>query len=311
MLLYILLPPRSPSRVCLISRFDMLKLVLSLLLVGFAAGQPHRNCADDNGGCDQICTPGTTSGPGVCSCEDGYVLDDDGHSCEDINECATNNGGCDQICINTQDGTGNNTDSNACACNPGYVLAPDGHSCDPTGTSTGGTVTVQLTQALYKDRECYDEFADKLTTPYGNDVCYGLQNPEGYYVKYHFGRDELHFLVSHEPDCSNAVQHFACIVGACCNISSFPGGSAEAQFAMYTWTLPATTGYATTGHSGIPQRDVVAEQVAGAVVGAVMGFLCMILIAIFMYRWHKRRQANKRLSEGYHSVSSPLLQTTL
>ena len=36
-------------------------------------------CADNNGGCSQICI--NTNGNHQCSCEDGYLLNSDGRTC--------------------------------------------------------------------------------------------------------------------------------------------------------------------------------------------------------------------------------------
>ena len=42
-------------------------------------------CEEENGGCDQRCD--NTDGSYVCTCNDGYYLDEDKHSCHDIDEC--------------------------------------------------------------------------------------------------------------------------------------------------------------------------------------------------------------------------------
>uniref|UniRef100_H2Y973 Uncharacterized protein n=1 Tax=Ciona savignyi TaxID=51511 RepID=H2Y973_CIOSA len=57
-----------------------------------------------------------------CTCEDGYVLEADGHNCTETNECDNNNGGCEQICENTPG-------SYNCACPPGFGLRSDGKTC--------------------------------------------------------------------------------------------------------------------------------------------------------------------------------------
>ena len=39
-------------------------------------------CSINNGGCDEMCT--NTNGSYVCSCNDGYILNDDGLTCDGI-----------------------------------------------------------------------------------------------------------------------------------------------------------------------------------------------------------------------------------
>ena len=100
-------------------------------------------CALCNGGCQHTCI--NTEGNYSCSCDSGYVIKENGLSCEgmtvagivnpilqsliilytDINECALNNGGCQHKCINT-DG------SYYCSCDTGYDLQQDKLSCQGT-----------------------------------------------------------------------------------------------------------------------------------------------------------------------------------
>ena len=64
-----------------------------------------------------------TSGAYSCACPDGYVQNEDGMTCDDIDECADNNGGCAQICDNGPGGY-------LCGCEGGYTLNADGKTCD-------------------------------------------------------------------------------------------------------------------------------------------------------------------------------------
>uniref|UniRef100_A0A8C6V9U6 Fibulin 5 n=1 Tax=Naja naja TaxID=35670 RepID=A0A8C6V9U6_NAJNA len=71
------------------------------------------------GYCQQLCAnvPGSYS----CTCNPGFVLNEDGRSCQDVNECTSSNP-CVQNCINTYG-------SFLCRCDPGYELETDGISC--------------------------------------------------------------------------------------------------------------------------------------------------------------------------------------
>ncbi|XP_035661509.1 vitamin K-dependent protein S-like isoform X2 [Branchiostoma floridae] len=73
-------------------------------------------CTSNNGGCAHTCTSSL-----ICSCRDGFVLNEDGLSCDDVDECASNNGGCAQTCTNTPG-------SFFCTC-PNYVSNASGLAC--------------------------------------------------------------------------------------------------------------------------------------------------------------------------------------
>ncbi|XP_065910791.1 mucin-like protein isoform X2 [Dysidea avara] len=73
------------------------------------------------GACEQNCI--NTDGSFECSCDSGYELDNDGRSCNDINECLSSITSCpsNMICINTDGGYN-------CDCPPGTVR--NGSNCD-------------------------------------------------------------------------------------------------------------------------------------------------------------------------------------
>ena len=100
-------------------------------------------CAEGVSGCAQNCTD--TDGGYNCSCYDGYLLENDDHSCNgnffsaclqwtiigqgedflfiiDVDECQENLHSCQHICTNT-DG------SFSCGCNEGFMLDGDGQNC--------------------------------------------------------------------------------------------------------------------------------------------------------------------------------------
>ncbi|XP_017074068.1 multiple epidermal growth factor-like domains protein 6 [Drosophila eugracilis] len=54
-------------------------------------------CEIENNGCEHICH---TSTGGQCSCRNGFSINANGKSCDDVDECLVNNGGCDQLCLN-------------------------------------------------------------------------------------------------------------------------------------------------------------------------------------------------------------------
>ncbi|XP_013398724.1 sushi, von Willebrand factor type A, EGF and pentraxin domain-containing protein 1 [Lingula anatina] len=73
-------------------------------------------------GCEQYCSQLDRRYDPTCLCMEGYVLDQNGRNCTDINECGVNNGGCEDVCINEEGGY-------RCACFPSRVLSNDGLRC--------------------------------------------------------------------------------------------------------------------------------------------------------------------------------------
>ena len=75
-----------------------------------------------NSGCSQLCISNIDDSY-TCSCQNGYELSNDNHTCTDIDECTVNdNGGCEQICHNTNG-------SYYCSCLTGYLLSINDHNC--------------------------------------------------------------------------------------------------------------------------------------------------------------------------------------
>eukprot|EP00794_Sanderia_malayensis_P008172 gene8172-9048_t len=80
-------------------------------------------CSTNNAGCTQICADLKIGFQ--CSCRDGFKLNSDGKTCDDINECETY-GTCSQHCKNS-------LGSYKCSCQKGYTLKKDGRSCRVQG----------------------------------------------------------------------------------------------------------------------------------------------------------------------------------
>ncbi|KAL2079309.1 hypothetical protein ACEWY4_025053 [Coilia grayii] len=75
-------------------------------------------CAEDNGGCHQMCID--KEDMHVCMCIEGYVLGDDGMSCLPDDPCLSSP--CEFECVPVTEGF-------RCDCPEGYVLEPDEQSC--------------------------------------------------------------------------------------------------------------------------------------------------------------------------------------
>lgn len=78
------------------------------------------SCATNNGGCTQTCR--ATPYGSTCECREGYLLNEDGKTCDDIDECV-HSGLCSHFCINTRGGY-------KCKCAEGYEISPTNkHQC--------------------------------------------------------------------------------------------------------------------------------------------------------------------------------------
>ncbi|MEQ2164342.1 hypothetical protein GOODEAATRI_005691, partial [Goodea atripinnis] len=77
-------------------------------------------CANQNGGCMHECR--VDGGNPFCNCKPGYLLGEDGKTCEDIDECKTEETSCAHGCHNT-------LGSYTCVCNAAYELGSDGKQC--------------------------------------------------------------------------------------------------------------------------------------------------------------------------------------
>ncbi|XP_078671134.1 uncharacterized protein LOC144911158 [Branchiostoma floridae x Branchiostoma belcheri] len=88
------------------------------------------NCDLGNGG---SCV--NTQGSFHCACDDGYNLQADGRTCQDVDECEEASTCVNGRCTN---GPGNYT----CTCNSGYRMNPTTHNCE--GLSIGAIVGISL-----------------------------------------------------------------------------------------------------------------------------------------------------------------------
>lgn len=78
-------------------------------------------CSSSNGGCTHFCT--NLEGSHKCSCREGFALEEDGTTCDDINECLASP--CSHTCVNSVGGF-------RCECPEGYGLDDDGMECKGT-----------------------------------------------------------------------------------------------------------------------------------------------------------------------------------
>ncbi|XP_023933575.1 uncharacterized protein LOC106153406 [Lingula anatina] len=94
---------------------------------GFVCSELNECSQPDYGGCHHQCL-NTPYGNYTCVCNTGYILADDSHSCEDVDECqseATHSCLSRQYCNNTRG-------SYVCSCPTDFYLAEDGKTCKPT-----------------------------------------------------------------------------------------------------------------------------------------------------------------------------------
>ncbi|XP_060579993.1 fibrillin-2-like [Ruditapes philippinarum] len=89
--------------------------------------------------CEQNCT--NTDGSFNCNCFDGYELNRNGHSCDDIDECSRGTKLCKktEICVNT---LGNSS----CLCAPGYQRDESNDCKKIDGGSYAGSIEFEMIQ---------------------------------------------------------------------------------------------------------------------------------------------------------------------
>lgn len=105
--------------------------------------------------CQHDCV--NTWGSYYCTCRQGYRLEADGKTCQDINECLTQNGGCTHQCVNIPGG-------HYCKCPEGVTMGFDNKTCHEPG------ITVKCTDEamfIFLERKTFQGFdPNKLTLLY-------------------------------------------------------------------------------------------------------------------------------------------------
>nr|XP_058952658.1 uncharacterized protein LOC131780054 isoform X2 [Pocillopora verrucosa] len=102
--------------------------------------------------CQHDCV--NTWGSYYCTCRQGYRLEADGKTCQDINECLTQNGGCTHQCVNIPGG-------HYCKCPEGVTMGFDNKTCHEPG------ITVKCTDEamfIFLERKTFQGFDPKKLT---------------------------------------------------------------------------------------------------------------------------------------------------
>eukprot|EP00118_Oscarella_pearsei_P022320 m.255461 g.255461 ORF g.255461 m.255461 type:complete len:1105 (+) comp40396_c0_seq5:41-3355(+) len=101
---------------------------------------PSPPCLKRNGGCQQVCTA-LSANRRRCSCRAGFVINEDGMTCRDIDECNPNlNSSVQHRCIHPAV-CQNTAGSYYCQCTkPGFKLALEGRSCEDENECENGAV---------------------------------------------------------------------------------------------------------------------------------------------------------------------------
>ncbi|XP_046852402.1 uncharacterized protein LOC124445696 isoform X2 [Xenia sp. Carnegie-2017] len=143
-------------------------------------------CTEGVSGCNQRCT--NNAGSFKCSCMNGFTLDSDERTCNDINECRRPND-CAQICRN-------NIGSFSCGCRFGFVVDPnnlqnciaqtkcsENHNCSQEcffDSSKGETCMCRSGYLLQSDEKTCEDI-NECTNPRSNLCSQRCQNTIGSY----------------------------------------------------------------------------------------------------------------------------------
>lgn len=105
--------------------------------------------------CQHDCV--NTWGSYYCTCRQGYRLEADGKTCQDINECLTQNGGCTHQCVNIPGG-------HYCKCPEGVTMGFDNKTCHEPGITVKCTAEAMF---IFLERKTFQGFdPNKLTLLY-------------------------------------------------------------------------------------------------------------------------------------------------
>ncbi|KAM8882020.1 CD248 molecule, endosialin a [Synchiropus picturatus] len=157
----------------------------------------HNWCDHNKGGCEHFCR---SSGDRFsCECAEGYVLGDDGQTCELSDACQ--GFPCEYECLRLPDGY-------RCACPDGYMLGPDEHGCvdvdeclqspcEHRCVNSPGTFECHCDQGYIPDEDGGCEDIDECAT----DPCeHDCENTEGSYICH------CHLGFSLQPEDQNRCQ---------------------------------------------------------------------------------------------------------
>lgn len=106
--------------------------------------KPWTTCQDNVVRCEQSCVDNDYGNYG-CACYDGYILGEDGFSCEDVDECLSSP--CSHVCTNT-------AGSYVCSCFNGSTLKNDKHSCTGFNECPGTNPCQQICTSTGRGYRC-------------------------------------------------------------------------------------------------------------------------------------------------------------
>ncbi len=120
-------------------------------------------CNVNNGGCSQICSDlEGAAAERECECEDGFVLDADGVTCNNENECELGTHECQQRCFDLVPDPITTGLKYECGCNNGYRLVSD----DPAEKNCEVRPKTSLQTIIIGFSFCYTSMIDLPLTPH-------------------------------------------------------------------------------------------------------------------------------------------------
>ncbi|XP_044516681.1 thrombomodulin [Gracilinanus agilis] len=262
------------------------------------------------GRCEQYCHLSSEAPGGyTCMCDSGYYLDEDGHSCIDVDDCALDPNPCPQKCVNT-------LGAFKCECNPGFELLDSEcvelldpcfgnqcqHKCLPLEGSAYRCICEEGFVPIPDQPDrcmlfCNTSECRALCNPYNPDDC---KCPDGYILDEHQMCSDIDDCAAGEcpgGECINLPGSFQCICGPLYTLSRTRQECIPVEIDSHdegSGTIPSTEA------SGPTTSSPVAEPIHSVVlIGIAVSILSIVTVLLATICHLRKKQCAARATLDY------------